>query len=102
MVWQQRDVNDPDFLTATIHVEPPRRCALHLDDRILRIRIIPPIIGVLRGELHVDKSAFLLVAPWHPRQFLRARTGIDRAQKLFVLRCYGPQPEELTRAALHR
>jgi hypothetical protein len=101
MLRQERDVHDPDFVFQSLDIEASGRRAAHFNNRKLRSRIVLPVIGVLRAELLFRERLLLLVTPWHLRQFLRARAGIDRAQERFILQRRGPQPRGFALAALH-
>lgn len=90
---QQRDVNDAEFIGQPGQIQSANGVSVEQDDQKVGGGELLLIVLVLGVELHLEKGAFLRIAPVHQGQFLRARAGIDFAEECSVVRLDGTKCE---------
>src|ERR1044071_3657620 len=95
MLRQYRDVQNVQRVLALVQKDPAHRSCVYINNVVAGLRRFRRIVLFLRRVLHPYKGVFLLRAPRHLRQLLRARAGITVENEIVIGRCDRAQRELL-------
>jgi len=84
MLGKYGDIGDVYGFGQTGHVKTAHRFFIMADDVVRGPGKLRVIVALLRLKLHANKGRFLLIAPGHKREFLRARAGVNPQKKRSV------------------